>query len=798
MTYAGIFFLSLSTLLFEVSLLRVFSVALWYHFAFMVVSIAFLGYASGGVVLMLVKRLQKTPLHVFPLLFAFFSPLSYIVANKIPFDPARFAWDTSQIFFVVFYYLSLSVPFVFSGMTMAMAFLMMGENAGKIYASDLLGAGTGPLLAIALFPHLGVEGVILASSIAGFFSSIFFLKEARGIKGLKKLTPPLLGIAMALGLLFFRPSFIEIKISRYKALPFALSHKGGRIVQTRSNSFSRVDLVESPAVRFAPGLSLKYPGPLPDELGITEDGDFLRAVVNPEEKEKLKFLDYLPTALPYKLLEGKKPEVFIVDAGGGLSILESIYHGAASVSGSEKNPLVAELSNTPFSGFIYKRADIKTGEARTVLKNAKKNYDIINIGIGAQNPSMGLYGFSEDYRFTVDAFKEYLLRLREGGLLSITTYLLPPPREELKLAATVIRALEESGIKEPEKNLFVFRTLETFTIIVKNGSLNAFEIALAKDFLKSMRFDAVYHPGITPAGTNVFNRFQEDPYFKPVGSLLNKDTREKFIQGYIFSITPPTDEKPFFHHFFKPGRIHDVIKSTGGKWQILLEGGYLLPLVFFQALIASSVLLILPLLKKEKGAEGPAPAKAGAAASPFLAYFFLIGTGFMFVEISLIQRFILFIGRPEYAFSMVVATLLVSSGAGSFFSQRVSPEKAISWLPVLVSALVAFLSLALPFVISRFLGSGFIHRLMLTFFIIMPAGFFMGMPFPLGMRFLGKRGKTFIPWAWAVNGCASVTGSVGGAMLAMAVGFRGVLLCGAAAYLLSAVFMIFAKKKARL
>jgi hypothetical protein len=810
MLYVGIWFISASTLLFEVALLRTFSIALWYHFSFMVVSIALLGYGASGSFLMLSGRLREKThlLGASPALFALFAPVSYIIANRIPFDPARLAWDVHQLLFIVLYYIILSVPFIFSGLTIALALTTMAEKAGRVYAWDLLGAGSGPAIALLLFPLLGGEGVILASSAGGFIASLFILKYTgkptaphsnRLSGGLRPTLIPLAGILCVSALFIIRPVFMDVRISPYKDLPFALEYSGARLLETRWNAFSRVDLIESPAVRFAPGLSLTYLETLPEQRGITVDGDGLNAISRTGPPEALRFLDYLPTALPYKLLgeggEGGNTEVFLIDTRGGLHILEAFYHGITSIKGSETNPLVADLANSNFSDFIYEKADIKTGEGRAILKGSKAAYDLIQLGVGSQTAAQtGFLGLTEDYRFTVEALTDYYDHLEGGGYLFITRYLLPPARGELKLVTTIVEALESLGIENPASRLVVFRTLETFSILLKKGTFDEGEIKLVKAFLTSRRYDPVHYPSMPPEEANLFNRFPEPFYYNLVKSILDKGSRQGVLKDYLFDISPSTDQRPFFHHFFKFRNVREVVQSVGGKWQILLEGGYLLPFVFTQALVASVLLIVLPLFKNSRGGERRVQG-VGLRLGPLLFYFFLLGVGFMFVEITLIQKFILFLEHPEFAFSAVVSILLVSSGTGSFLSQRLRPERGIKWAITLLIIILITFAIIVPPILKASLGLDIIYRVIITALLILPLGIIMGMPFPFAIRYLETlKGRFFIPWGWAVNGCASVLGSVLSVMAAMAVGFNWVLVLAACTYLAALGAMVLAEK----
>ncbi len=783
MFYTGISILSASTLLFEVSLLRAFSISLWYHFAFMVVTIAFLGYGASGSIVSAFEGLRKRDLiPLAPSFFAVSVILSFWLSNLVPFDPARILWDVHQILYIALYYTILGVPFIFSGITITLAFwYVSSRDAPKVYTSDLLGACSGPLLAVILFPYLECRGVVVVSAMGGFVSSLLLLYGLKGrLYGYLLATA---GMVSSILISIYASDVLDVRVSRYKILSHALGYESARIVETRWNAYSRVDLIESPYVRFAPGLSLKYLDALPQQKGITVDGDNLTAVTEDSGKDGLRFLDFLPTALPYELMKMKKRDtsVFLVEPGGGLSILEALYHGVEEVYGAQTNPLVAGLAGRVSD--VYGMAEIKTGEGRSILRGEKRLYDLIHIGVDTQNvASTGLHALTEDYRFTVEAIIDYYTHLKDGGMVAITRYLLPPPREELKLLVTVLTALERLGTEDIHLRLCVFRTLETLTILLKKGIFDRKEIGLIRDFLKNRRFDLVYLPGMKEDDANVYNRFPEPLYYRLVKEILGRD-RDRFMDGYIFDLTPSTDDRPFFYHFFKLGRLNDVIALVGGKWQILLEGGYLLPFVSIQALLVSIVIIVFPLLLRKESSVRPSGRRMERVY--VLVYFFLIGMGFMFVEISMIQRFILFLDHPEYSFSVVVPAMLAFAGTGGITLGRLRIKRA----PLLAVSIISILTIVYFVLLSplqaQFLGSPFTVRVVLTVLFVGIPAFFMGVPFPSGITYLKERDNTIVPWAWAINGCASVIGGSLAMMMAMTIGFNGVILTAGMCYILA-------------
>ena len=802
--YIGIYLTSFSTLLFEISLTRIFSIAQWYHFAFMVVSMALLGYSASGTFLMLFPSIFKKDtyyvLSISALLFAIFSPLSYIITNRIAFDPIKIAWDPMQIVYILIYYIIFSIPFFFSGMTISVAISRFSNIVHRIYFSDLIGAGSGCLLALLIFSLTGASNSVIISSISGILASTIFSLQSLSHK--KNSFPyRLILIVIPISIIIISPPFMEIAISPYKGLQTALRHPDAEIVKTEWDSISRVDVIKSGAVRFAPGLSLKFQGELPEQIGLTVDGGNLNAITKfSGNKDDIAFTDYLPSAIPYYLT--KPDNILIFDPRGGLDILSAIYNGATNIESVEFYPLLTEIVKNDyreFSGGIYnkEKIGIKSGDGRTFIRQSKNRYDIIQISPGDAfaSSSTGIYGLTEDYRFTVEAFRDYIEHLNENGILTITLYLLPPPRHELKVVSTAIKTLEEMGIISPEKHISVVRTWGTITIIIKKGELNSDDINKIKDFCKERHFDIEYYPGIKKEETNIYNRFQEPLYFNLLTKIFNPDERKNFFNNYIFDVTPVIDDRPFFHHFFKWNTIAETYNTFGRKWQPFFEGGYLIPVVFIQALVVSIVFIILPLLFLRKINLEIFKMKDIS----FLLYFLLIGIGFMFAEISMIQQFILFLGHPVYSITTVLFTILISSGTGSYLSGRYFRDKGyeiiirkFKFFLIILCGLIIIYSILLPYLFNRISFESIICRQTLSFILLFPLGFFMGIPFPTGIKLLERYNTKIIPWAWCINGCSSVVSSILVIIIALTFGFKTALILSAVAY--SGGFLMLSKE----
>jgi hypothetical protein len=799
--YITIFLISGAVLVLEIALTRLFSIYLSYHFAFMVISIAMLGIGSAGTVLSLTtagkdQRDIDSRMAVYALLAGISITAGYAFINHISFDPVKLAWDWKQIFSVALFCFVLSVPFFFSGMLIATAFSTYSEQSEIIYGSDLLGAGTGSLAVLALLQGAGPEYAVLAASVLCCTASLV-------IGGKKARTAVLLFLISGGVFILTNPEELRVRLSPYKPLSLALKHPGAEHLDTYHNAFSRIDTLKSPAVRFAPGLSLTYPGDLPEQIGLSTDGGEMNAVTKGDRTEALSFLEFLPSAVAYKiksppsLRKGREGgiDVLVLEPKGGLPVLMAEHYAFAETHKIESNPLMVTILRDElreFSGGIYE-SNTWSGLGRGLLKNRRfrrdssSRFDIIDLPMTGVSPA-GSFGITEDYRFTVEAFKEYLDALKEEGIMSISLYILPPPRTELRIIGTVIQALEQRGVSDVSRHIAAIRSWDSITILVKNSPFQEEEIGRIKDFAKQMRFDLLSYPGIKEKETNVYIRMPSNEYFLAFMNLLNPHERKGFREDYLFNIEPVTDESPFFYSYLKLKNIKVIYDVMGRKWQYFIEEGYLLPVIFLQVFFLSLVLILLPVFSVKGLRSGSPPRSARLQERqgifPVLVYFAMLGMGFMFVEVTLIQRSILPLVNPSYSVATVLTAILISSGTGSMMSSRMNIFRVSAALPVLI-VFTALYSLFFPLFLGVLSPYSLKLKITAVFLALIPLGFFMGIPFPAGIKILGQGNRTLIPWAWAVNGCLSVLAPILTIMLAMAWGFQTVLWSGAAAYLLA-------------
>ena len=799
----GLFLLSTATLAFEINLTRLFSVAQFYHFAFMVVSLALLGFGASGTFLAIfpITAKQNTD-RVLGYLASGASACmlgSYLLVNWIPFDSFSIAWDRRQVAILLLQYLALVAPFFFSGLAISLLLTKYTQDVGKVYAVNLLGSSAGCLCALVAPNFLGGEGVVsLSVALSGLAALSCWLPSVRkgvleqlnsDLKLVGKNARRILSSVLLLALLATtlgdlasqltgRGGFasLELTISPYKSLSYALQYPEARIIYHRWNAFSRVDLVRSNGIRSLPGLSYRYATPPPPKDGMLVDGDDLNPVIiHPDE---LQFAEYLPTYLAFQLRPGA--EALILEPRGGIDILTALAGSAREVTAVEVNPLIVEAA-----GQIYEAPRVQTiiESDRSYIRRTGKRFDVIVLSlISSYHPvRSGAYSLAEDYRYTREAFRDMLGRLKPGGLLLLMRWLQTPPSESLRAFALAVAALEDMDA-DPHRQIVALRGYNAATLLIQNGYFTDTELVTIREFAASRAFDLDYFPGITPEHVNRYNVLPEALDYQAYTGLLDAPSPQEFFDNYPFDVSQPTDDHPFFGHSFKWEQADQVIAEMGKTWQPFGGAGYFVVLaLFFLALIASSLLIVLPLAVRRRDTEfaddSRDPPKVRLRS---LMYFGLIGIAFLFVEIPLIQKFILFLGNPAYAMTTVLFTLLLFSGLGSQYSSRIPIRAGMGTLVFIVLILPIFL----PLLFNHTLGWSIGAKLLICYLALAPVGFLMGIPFPSGLRLIsrGNHSHGWIAWSWAVNGAASVVASVLAALIALSWGFSWVFYLGAACY----------------
>jgi hypothetical protein len=791
---AGLLLVSAASLTFQINLTRLFSVSQFYHFAFMAVSIALLGMGASGTVLALRKEKPNRCNSRNYQWLALASGLSmlgaYLLVNQVPFDSFSMFVNPIQILILLLHYAALASPFFFTGMTIGMLLRESSTASGEVYAVNLVGSALGCLAAVIIPSWVGPVGTVTFSAAIASLAGLCFLLERNqtplGPIQWRDTLPGALSTILAIGSLLMTvqthsgqvPDSLEVHISPYKSIAYALQNPDAEVISTRWNNISKVQVVRSPSLHSVPGLSYRYLEPLPQVDALFVDGGNMTPILPPEAE--VQFAEYLPAAIAFQLRPAA--HVLILEPRGGLDIQAALGLGAGQVTAVEGNPLIVAAAPAAYQ---HPQVTWVPSSGRSYLRTAQGRYDIIQLPLtdSYQPVGSGAYSLGEDYRFTVEAFQDMLAGLQPDGLLVITRWLQEVPSEWLRVFTLAVTALERMGM-DPGMQIIALRGYNTGTLLVKNGAFTPAEVDLVRQFAAEKAFDLVFAPNLEPTEVNRFNILPEPVYHRAFTQFLAADPHSDFYRAYPFAVEPPTDDHPFFNHYFKWSQLGEILRTLGITWQPFGGAGYLVILVIFAlAVLLSGVMILLPAAWVRQGRTQTAPRRIPT-------YFAMIGFAFMLVEIPLIQRFILLLDQPTYALAAVLFGILLFSGLGSRFG---SHEFKLSHALIALCSLLLIYSLVLPSLLHAALGLSLPWRLLITLLLIAPLGFLMGIPFPSGLAWMHRAlareevsvRRWMVAWIWAVNGASSVLASILASLLALSFGFNATFALGMGCYALA-------------
>lgn len=779
--------ISTTALAYEVLLMRLFSIVQWHHFAYMLISIALLGYGASGVLLAIIGDRIKAHLGTAfvssIICFALTSSLCYWLAQSLPFNPLELLWDPQQALWLFAMYLVLALPFLFAATALGIGLITFRTQITKLYAADLLGAGIGSIIVIVLL------SLFLPQHALALLSSLGLVTAAVACWELRVHLRWRLPLILSAVVIVVPTETVTLAISPYKSLPQILHIQDSKLLSQESGPLGLVSVVESNTVplRYAPGLSLQASVEPPPQLGIFVDGDG-PSVINrfTGDFASLSYLAQMTTALPYALLS--TPDVLVLGAGGGTDVLQALYFSASHVDAVELNPHIIELMANQFrayNGDLFRQPQVELhrAEARSFVRESQRQYDLIQIALldSFNSATTGTAALSENYLYTTEAIADYLRHLRPHGLLAVTRWLQLPPRDVLKLVATTIDALESLGVDQPEKHFILLRSWNTATLLVSASELTPQQIDTTKVFSKQWSFDLDYFPSMSRDQANIYNILDQTYFFDGVHALLSP-SRDTFIAQYKFNIAPATDNQPYFFHFLNWQTVQELLSLPARQGLPLLEwGSIVVVMTLVQAIVASAVLVLLPLfIFQQKTSQGKPPKPA-----PILIYFFSLGIAFMFIEMAFLQKFSLFLYHPLYATATVLCSFLVFAGLGSASVKRLPDQRVLIYALSGITILTLLYILCLPYLFSALATLEYFEKILAAVFIIAPLAFFMGMPFSYALTRVGEQSPALIPWAWATNGCASVISTSLATLLAMQWGFDFVLIGAIVFYLLA-------------
>ena len=768
----GIGLSSFAALLLELSLTRLFSVVLFYHFAFLAISIALLGLGAGGVFAYLNRsRLAKVETRTLAAVLCCVNAVAIpVVLEVVLHIPVSLDLSWANLLKLTVMYLAAAIPFMLTGILFSVVFAREARTITRLYGADLLGGALACLGVVPLLNWIGGPNTILFAGVAMALAGIMWALSSRT----RKIAGVLAGALLVL---------------------IAANHDGRRIdVIYAKGMFRDQAWVEFARWNAISRVEVDNQGNHGKAIVIDADASTYVMNVDPRGWQGTDWQKNLMSSPP-ALANVLRPhgEFAIIGPGGGVDVLRAVANGSPSVTGIEINPIIANTimrgRYVDYSFHLYERPEVHlhVTDGRSFVRNATQLFDVVQMTLVDTwaSTAAGAFALSENSLYTVDAFREYFEHLKPDGVIAVTRWEFQQPREALRVVSVATEALHQLGVSNPARHF----------IVVSQGDLDEDGIAvlvLAKKAPFTPEEEDAVRAHLDSHDNLVALYLPSDPGQNPFSALIARNDPTAFARDYPYNVAPVDDNAPFFFFTLKTNQIlHDGGLQRGIDWKVNL-GVVVLGVVFLISMVAVFVFLLLPMALHGGRRQRALP----------LLYFVAVGLGYILVEIAFIQRFVLFLGHPTYALTVVIFLMLLSSGAGSLLSGRCIPDTARGWIPlmVLIAAILLYTGV-LTGLLSALIGLAFIVKLAVSAVVLIPLGFAMGMPFPTGLRSfaqtslpdlpaseLGEPGNTeenAVEWAWAMNAASSVLGSVLAMVVAIHFGLNVTLACGAAAYLLA-------------
>ena len=759
---SGIALSSFSALLLELALTRLFSVVLFYHFAFLAISIALLGLGAGGVFAHLWKQWlsrwrTRSLAAASSALSAIVIPMVLEVVLHLPVS-LELSWGNVSRLTAI--YACSAVPFFLTGLQFSTVFAREFSRIPKLYAADLTGGAVACLGIVPLLNWIGGPNAILCAALVSALAAVGWGPTTRARMGAL-----LLGAGLALLILGnFSGRLIDVvwaKGVRRENVEFSRWNAISRVEVDREDSGAKVIVIDADANTYIMNADPRR----------WEGSDWQNDLM----------------ASPPAVVNALRPhgEYAIIGPGGGVDVLRAVANGSPSVTGIEINPIIANTimreRYADFARHLYQRPEVHlhVGDGRSFIRNAAVRYDVVEMTLVDTwaSTAAGAFALSENSLYTTQAFREYFEHLKPDGMIAITRWEFRQPREALRVVSVAIEALRQLGVADAARNFLVVSEGELdedgipVAVLAKKSAFTPEEEETVKQHLRDYPpLKLLYAP--SEKGSNAF------------AELIQSHSPRAFSANYAYNVTPVTDNAPFFFFTLKPGRLlHLASNSSAMDWKVNL-GVAVLGMLLIISVLAVFAFLVVPLL-----VQGGTTRQGTSA----LLYFVAVGLGYILVEVTFIQRFVLFLGHPTYALTVVVFLLLLASGAGSLTSTKWLRDSRWVVLPLtlIVVALLVYVGI-LPAILDRLVGAAFAAKVIVSGILLVPLGFAMGMPFPTGLRTLAANrhepssaNSNSIEWAWAMNAASSVLGSVLAIVIAIQFGLNVTLACGAGAYLVA-------------
>jgi spermidine synthase len=784
--YITVFLLSMALLQLEIAVARIMSVALFSHYAFVAVSLAMCGLGISGLVVYLLpqhytrERLEQQ-LVSYAWRFSIASLIGLLVFLRLH-VVQELSWTGFLTLSAA--YLVLAVQFFLGGVCLSLLMTHFSGHIGRIYGADLLGASVGCI------------GAVVALSLASAPTVVVFVAAIVAVTAVglawtaspRRLTGPVATLTIVVAALIIGPQTNLLRMRYVKTWTHFYSE------YEAWNAFSRVATFPS-AMNSAQLVPLKEPHAryagafFPPAMNLDIDGTAWTPMVKFDgDYERFGFLRNTVMYVAHHLRAGAN--VLIIGTGGGRDILAAKVFEQPRVVGIEINPLMRHFVQErygDYSGRPYTLPGVSViiDEARSRLSTLDERFKVLQLSLidTFSLNAAGGFVFSENYLYTVDAFREYFRHLTDDGILSVSRYCSPNyTLEILRVAAMMRAAWNDEGVAEPMAHVVALRQRETATILAKRTPFTTAEIERLAEIATAQGMAVLFRPDQPNAGD------------ADLGQILTTPNFTGYLAGHRFRINPPTDDQPFFFNFLR-GRLaeDDIPDEREDPFQFIRKWHDAVTLLYMLIAIITGLALtvfFVPLLVLQRR---PAHVPTRIAV-PLLGYFACLGYGFMMLEVPLLQHFVLFLGYPVYALAVVLFSLLLFSGIGSLLtSQFPNPSAALSRLLLAIVALAVVYAFVVPAVIAALLGTSIAVRIATTVVLLAPFGLLLGMAYPLGIAVLRGVSEELVPWAWGLNGALSVVATVLAVFIGSRAGFTVAFATGVTAYALAYVAMRMAE-----
>ncbi len=749
----------------QVALTRIFSVMLWNHFAFLVISTALLGFGAAGSFLAVRPRERsEAELRQFLsrncLWFAVSCVLGIMLVTALLPGSGDFL-EGSNAWKLVAVYTMVTVPFFFAGLAICQLLASCSGQVNSVYFADLVGAGAGALFVTLLLGRLGAPATVLVACVLAVFAGFLFESVSR-----RRMASVGMGTFAILAAVVYLFDPWTIPVAEGKGL-HGNEHE---VTDTYWSLHGRIDFLKekSQPPRFGCGVHRVWYDRRIQFRTFYMDGSNPSRLIRDDQDQW--FVPKLLSAAPYQL-EVPGPKVLIIGSGGGVDTRVALHHGAEKVTAIEINRTTVQLVKNDFSSYIgdlFRRPEVEllAREGRHFLTMGEDLYDVIRLtGVDTRAAaSVGANALDHVYLYTTEAVRDLFHRLSSNGVVAISR---GTGWQDLRLANIVRQSLEELEIEEPWKHILVVTNDRWSDVLVSRRPLGKRRVKSLRRWAEESKLEVLFDP---------YHEGRED-----FGQIIqgSQEEREEFLRSANQNLAPVTDDRPFFFERYTLAEVLqkmvalDMGRVSGSGFSTLL-------LALGQALVMAMVFILLPLCGRGKR---PSPHLRRLVA---VVYFSLLGLGFILVELVFIQKYMFLLGGPAYAMSVTLFSILVFSGFGSLASRRWAPSvRSLAWILLCLLVLLAGSFLFVRDGLPGLLGFSLPMRIFLAVLAMAPVSFALGMPFPVGIRLLDAAAPHMIPWAWACNGCFSVIGSVLSVILSMAYGFSFSFFVAIACYLVA-------------